>query len=174
MLRTTCLLALVSVPLGLCSCDDATGNCTYDADCPGIEICIDSECVPNRCPEVPCQSGEICVYGDCYLSDCPGVICGDDQVCLNGLCVDTTCLEGECQCQSDGDCPPGYRCDDNLCVRIQAGSPGAQTFTAGGLSLQSQNHRLELFVAPVCPTGDLQSSSHRLKMGPAAYSKPDL
>ena len=76
-------------------------------------------------------------------------------------------------CTSDADCPPGFRCENQVCVRIEAGSPGARTFTAGGASLSSENYRFELFISPVCPTGDLQSQNHRLKLGPAAYAARD-
>jgi hypothetical protein len=47
-----------------------------------------------------------------------------------------------------------------------------QCETAGGAVLTSDNYRLEVFVAPVRPIGNLSSTNYRLKLGPAGLRSP--
>lgn len=146
MIRVSAICVLsVSVLCGfqVAGCSDPAGGCSYDTDCPGAEMCVDGECVPNRCPEVPCDADEVCIDGECYLKEC----------------------------DRDADCPPGHYCSEYTCLPVEAGVPGTHTFTAGGASLSSENYRFELFIAPVCPVGDLHSANHRLRLGPGAFGR---
>ncbi len=44
--------------------------------------------------------------------------------------------------------------------------------TSGGAHLGSSHYRLDLFVAPVSPSGATASTQHRLRLGPAAARRP--
>ena len=69
------------------SCEECTGECVHDADCPEHYLCDDDECVPRECdPE-----------------------CAEDYACVDGQC---TCGYG---CCADGDCEEGETCDDHAC-----------------------------------------------------------
>jgi hypothetical protein len=47
-----------------------------------------------------------------------------------------------------------------------------QCETAGGALLESDNYKLEVFIAPVRPVGNLSSPNYKLKLGPASTREP--
>jgi hypothetical protein len=51
------------------------------------------------------------------------------------------------------------------------GAPGAPvpftSLTSGGARFTSPSYRLEVFIAPVGPTGKLSSTNHEIRLGPA-------
>ena len=47
-----------------------------------------------------------------------------------------------------------------------------QCETAGGALLESDNYKLEVFIAPVRPIGNVESPSYKLKLGPASTREP--
>jgi hypothetical protein len=113
------LLVLGAVMQSRCG-DGSGGECRYDTDCPGTQVCEDGRCVsPTRCPEVPCPEGETCVRESCYPEDCerrqcPGIgeICIDEQ-CAPAGCVGVDCPEGQI-CAADGRCYP-EDCETHFC-----------------------------------------------------------
>lgn len=55
-------------------------------------------------------------------------------------------------------------------------SPGEgqpyQCVTSGGALLESDNYKLEVFIAPVRPIGTTSSTNYKLKLGPAGVRSP--
>jgi hypothetical protein len=47
-----------------------------------------------------------------------------------------------------------------------------QCETAGGALLESDNYKLEVFIAPVRPIGNIESPGYKLKLGPASTREP--
>jgi len=47
-----------------------------------------------------------------------------------------------------------------------------QCETAGGALLESENYKLEVFIAPVRPVGSVSSPGYKLKLGPASTREP--
>jgi hypothetical protein len=93
--------------------------------------------------------------------------CGDDQVCEDGECVDVWCVEDQCECTSNADCPEGHVCVQNECV---PSPPSTISITSGGGTLTSENYRLRIYLAPQSPVGSGESTNYKIHLGPAAVT----
>ncbi len=89
-------------------------GCITDADCPECEICTETGCEEQTCPDgyvftgsYPCCLKEC----DCLTKDCPGTqncIIFDDVTCVCVPCTGT--------CDDNGDCGEGCYCNQGVCV----------------------------------------------------------
>lgn len=87
--------------------DIEPGECTTNADCPGLSLCIGGECfaLPECFEESDCDDGSSCIGGVCIDEGCVG-----DLDCPSGFqCADARCVE-EAECSADDDCPEGEHC----------------------------------------------------------------
>lgn len=96
------------------------GTCVaYACDgirCTGGEFCFAGKCVPV-CAYVTCGSSEVCVDGDCVVDKCIGVTCKSGERCEGGQCVRDACAAGQCRFKRlcvRGTCIPNY-CDQVTC-----------------------------------------------------------
>jgi len=86
------LLALLFVfASSLCSCDDASSDCSINSDCKAGETCVKGQCVVQCREQRDCPSGHVCSVGRCEPHF--GGNCSKDEDCLNGQ----LCLSGVCQ-----------------------------------------------------------------------------
>lgn len=69
------------------------------------------------------------------------------------------------------DVPVEDMVEEEIIITPGEGQP-YQCETAGGALLESDNYRLEVFIAPVRPIGNLESPSYKLKLGPASTREP--
>jgi hypothetical protein len=124
---------------GVC---EAAPECQFEEDCPPGFTCSNGTCTPIECPpgkeyvvgagcveECDCNSAEPCsditdkcvqgVSGGCGCVDCEGDCqsgCGEGCYCDGTECVGDVCANGSCPCDNGADCPPGYGCDNGVCV----------------------------------------------------------
>lgn len=85
-----------------CMNDGGGGPCTFDADCPGDQVCVDQQCWDGN-------EGDPCVF---------------DSDCVDGLYCEDACYDGSLgdPCTFDSDC------ESDICLIVQdicsAGNPG--------------------------------------------------
>ncbi len=114
-------------------CRSGKCGCNTADDCPTGTACgPDHVCTPS------CTSGQAC-HGGC----CDGVSCvaGDSSsACGHGgsLCADctlgasgTACVNGDCGCETEGDCPAGKTCASNFCASTGPACPDCTSDPAG-------------------------------------------
>jgi len=132
-------------------------DCTYNSDCPGIEVCgPDGECRDQCKGDQDCVKGQVCAPGG-FCADPPELVNGylpkkvgstdasdeqppgtDKQCLYNTDCEgDLVCIGGFCklQCKGPKDCAVGT-CENNKCV---TGSvvPDAGSDTGADVSLDT-------------------------------------
>jgi hypothetical protein len=61
--------------------------------------------------------------------------------------------------------------EEEIIITPGEGQP-YQCETAGGAFLESDNYRLEVFIAPVRPIGSVSSPNYQLKLGPGSTRTP--
>lgn len=61
--------------------------------------------------------------------------------------------------------------EEEIIITPGEGQP-YQCETAGGAFLESDNYRLEVFIAPVRPIGSVSSPTYQLKLGPGSTRTP--
>lgn len=87
--------------------------CLEDAECDGVEVCVEGLCVPPAdCDfDAACGPGRVCVEGACQ-DGCPAMPCPDGAVCDEGT--------GRCVvpggCMEAADCQGAQRCEGGRCV----------------------------------------------------------
>ncbi len=74
------------------ACEEIPGWCATTADCPGNQVCRDSECGPECLDDGDCEAGYVCEGGSCVEEvedECTtNADCGPGQVCRGNQCVD--------------------------------------------------------------------------------------
>jgi peptidoglycan-associated lipoprotein len=75
------------------TCQDIPGYCDDERPCPAPQVCRNNRCGPECLTDADCD--------------------GQFAYCQNG-----TCMQGECN--TDADCPEGYRCEGRFCRAIPA------------------------------------------------------
>ncbi len=124
------------------TCDFATGLCRdlcEDVDCPGGELCVEGDCVPDDCRAHGCADGEVCVGGECQEDPCVGVECVEGEFCRDGECAkscaqtacagDEICVDGACvgdpcrrvECDGELECVEGECVDPGACAGVRCG-----------------------------------------------------
>jgi len=110
--------------------------CTEDAECATL-ACLDPGDGVRRCltrclgDAGSCPSGEVCAAAAGTCGGCVdaglvaaarglGEPCAEAVECVSGMCAGGACTRG---C-GDAECPSGFRCLDEVCVRGDAGLPG--------------------------------------------------
>jgi uncharacterized protein (TIGR03382 family) len=100
-------------------CRGTDGSCVPDTcaylpkKCSASELCVNDQCVPNKCLGVTCGDGQFCRDGDC-IGSCLGVNCGTAQTCVDGTCKATGC---DRDCTDKEVCNPDTKkCEQNLCA----------------------------------------------------------
>ncbi len=78
------------------SCEFVTGCCADDIPCPAPQVCRDGRCGPQCLTNDDCRPPVNSDYG------------------AFGWCNSGLCNEGECD--SDADCPDGWRCERHMCI----------------------------------------------------------
>ncbi len=69
------------------SCLDC-GNSSLLA-CPAGQLCINRQCVKDKCAGVQCEGSQYCSGGKCVNLDCPS--CAANEKCVAGQCVPFNC-----------------------------------------------------------------------------------
>jgi hypothetical protein len=85
------------------------------------------------------------------------------DVPTDGVDVGDVLEDGEADVPADGEDAPGDAGDDGPTW----GLTPFEVESAGGAKLDSTNFKLEVFVAPVRPVGDIWSTNYKFKLGPA-------
>lgn len=104
-MRNPTLLRLLAASAALyaaaCGSDPAGTPCNADADCPGLQLCVNGVCEEPEtvaCTTADdCGEGQTCEAGICTTPANPG--CVTDADCDEGL----SCFNGLCQSETDGD-----------------------------------------------------------------------
>lgn len=106
-------------------------ECMSNLDCSGGMICIDQKCVSPGCTPEQCDLGEwcdpdaangmgACVPGCDSHDDCPGQLCNyPTHQCIADCCggcqaneyCDTDSCTCQTKCQTDPECGPGFKCN---------------------------------------------------------------
>ncbi|MFO0603598.1 MAG: hypothetical protein U0324_10515 [Polyangiales bacterium] len=116
------ILALLALAPGCTSDRISPGQCEFDRDCSGAQLCVDHYC------RNPCATDADCPNGRCVATDTPNgracrpnatgaTSCARDSDCERGL----ACFDGRClaQCRQDYDCRvtnPDSSCVSGRCV----------------------------------------------------------
>ncbi len=88
-------------------------ECSLDADCGDLELCLENECESVDCIEdSDCEEGDYCENNECI--DIPE--CTTDEECTDGYCEENECVAYDCM--ENADCEAGYACTENECEEV--------------------------------------------------------
>ncbi|MBN2498724.1 MAG: hypothetical protein JXR96_29305 [Deltaproteobacteria bacterium] len=150
--RTACILCFLLWTVCWAAAGCSSSECTYDTDCPGLQTCIDGQCVAvsNDCPDRDCPDGFVCLDDNCIEAACISIDCPEGSACADGacypedcstrscpgygeLCIDGYCLPASCV---DVQCPEGERCASGACYPIDCESEACPGY--GEVCVQGQ------------------------------------
>ncbi len=104
-------------------CDNDTGSCVplcYKVTCLSGQTCMGGACHDcSNSPLLACPAGQICLERQCVVDKCASVTCNADQYCSKGNCFDLECGAG-CgpkQICIAGTCRP-FGCDTVSCAQF--------------------------------------------------------
>jgi len=145
-------------------CDDdyaCSQGCGSDLDCAAGETCEDNVCEEYGCREtqLDCPLGQFCDSGSCIQDDRGHCTLCDILGSANcGSGAECVYYSGD-SCQSNGDCDPGYKCDNlgagkicHLDTCIIECNPNAELTCPRGLTcVQALTGDNRYFCAGDCP-----------------------
>lgn len=128
-----CLLRFRCKVVGEDECQRPYEECVLDASGPYTSGDCDGQCqppIPAYSCDPPCGPCEECGKCECVdtldpllCESCDGgnVVssCGPCEQCIDGACLPCplTCVNDQCVCVDDSDCPSGYVCINGVCVQ---------------------------------------------------------
>jgi MYXO-CTERM domain-containing protein len=89
-------------------CDNETGSCVdpcFKVNCLSGQICLGGSCQDcSSSPLLACPTGQLCVNRQCVKDKCADIHCNGNQYCSSGKCVDLDCSP---VCGADEKCIAG-------------------------------------------------------------------
>ena len=143
-----------------------------DYDCPGLQECVNNECVKG---DVECTEDEHCTYWGrpyCWSDECVECIrdrdCDEPNNCVDNKCVGPECTKDEhcpssmprcwneecVKCVVDSDCPGNLRCEENHTCE---GGAECETYTdcpASKPCCNAEDRCVECIFNWQCPDGE--------------------